>query len=74
VNFGRAGKWAGGGGTLFGFNGVSLEEIKASSMNLVVCSNDFQKNDLFPVMFDKLEDEAEVIPGAARPRTGKFPF
>ena len=38
-----------------------------------MCSKACEQNGFLSAMFDKLKDDAEVIPGATRPRTGKLP-
>jgi len=53
---------------------VPLAWGQAISVNLVVGAGRFEQDRLSAIVFDELEDHAQVVTGAARPRTDESSF
>ena len=44
------------------------------SINLVVCSHAFEQDGVLSYVLHELQNDAQIVTAAARPRTGKFAF
>lgn len=51
-----------------------FQQSLSASVNLVVRTHGFQQKGIGTVMFDELEDDAQVVPCAGRPRACQLPF